>query len=241
MPNPYFQFKQFTIHHDRCAMKVTTDACLFGAWCAKEIKNDRKEITTSLLDIGSGSGLLSLMVAQKNNGTVEAIELDEEAAQQSIDNISSSPWRDRITVRNEDVLQFNFSHLYDVILSNPPFYENELSSTNTKKNTAHHGEGLKLSELARLIKKQLAPTGIFYLLLPYKRAQEAEKILERENLFIRKKVFVSQSTSQNPFRIMLRGGHNNSVQQEERISITNEDRQYTKEFISLLSDYYLHL
>ena len=242
MHNPYFQFKQFIVYHDRCAMKVTTDSCLFGGWCAAEIKEYNHEIEKEkLLEIGAGSGLLSLMIAQKNNCRIEAIEIDADAAQQASQNILASPWSEQIMLHHNDALSFNFSTSYDIIISNPPFYEKELVSGNKRKNTAHHAEGLKLSQLALLIKQTLSPAGNFYLLLPYKREAEAENILEKENLFIKKKVIVSQSVSHAPFRLMIKGGHYKIDQQEIKISITDDSKSYTKEFIDLLKDYYLYL
>jgi tRNA1Val (adenine37-N6)-methyltransferase len=242
MPNPYFQFKQFTIYHDHCAMKVTTDASLFGSWCAKEIKiNERKTGDKTLLDIGTGSGLLSLMIAQKNNCIIDAIELDEEAAQQAKENIAASPWKERITVYNEDVLQFHFSKTYDIIVSNPPFYENDLSSGNKKKDIAHHGEGLRLEAIVGLIKHQLSPSGCFYLLLPIKRITETGNILEREGLFINKKIIVHQSRAHQPFRVMVKGGHHQSVTETRNIFITGDKGEYTAEFISLVQEYYFYL
>jgi tRNA1Val (adenine37-N6)-methyltransferase len=242
MPNPYFQFKQFTIYHDRCAMKVTTDTCLFGSWCAEDINaNTNSDNEINLFEIGTGSGLLSLMVAQKTNCIIDAIEIDEEAAQQAEENISDSPWKERIKVYREDVLLFNFSRQYDIIFSNPPFYENELSSGNKKKDTAHHGEGLKLEPLVQLIKQYLNPSGCFFLLLPFKRIAEAENILEKEHLFINKKLIVHQSLAHQPFRVMVRGGHNQLVKKEQHMFITGDNGEYTKEFVALLQEYYLYL
>jgi tRNA1Val (adenine37-N6)-methyltransferase len=241
MPNPYFQFKQFIIYHDRCAMKVTTDVCLFGAWCAEEMSNEPHEETKNILDIGSGSGLLSLMIAQKNDCLIDAIEIDKEAAQQAKENIFLSPWKDNINLHHADALNFSFNQSYNVIVSNPPFYENEIESANKQKNVAHHSDGLKLSELFSLAKKQLAAQGSSYLLLPFKRKSEAEKILRREKLFIQKAVIVSQSVKHSPFRLMIKAGHTQMQIEEKHISITGLDQQYTPEFISLLKDYYLYL
>jgi len=242
MPNPYFQFKQFTIHHDRCAMKVTTDSCLFGGWCAEEIRNENnKEETKKILDIGTGSGLLSLMIAQNNDCFIDAIEVDEAAAQQAKQNVFASLSKERINVHQINALNYSYQQLYNAIISNPPFYENELASPDNKKNIAHHGEGLKLSQLMALIKKQLLNGGSFYLLLPYKRKAEIEKIIAKENLFIDKTMLVSQSTTHTPFRLMIKGTGVPCVLKEKQIFIRDTNKQYSKEFIHYLKDYYLHL
>jgi len=141
MANPFFQFKQFIVYHDRCAMKVTTDSCVFGAWVAGDMAREERKITTAL-DIGSGTGLLSLMIAQKNDLDIDAVEIDKEASLQSQENIAASPWKDRIQVENEDARQFRGVSKYDCIVSNPPFYENELTSERKTKNIAHHSEEL---------------------------------------------------------------------------------------------------
>ena len=242
MPNTYFQFKQFVVFHDRCAMKVTTDACLFGSWCAEDIKVDEQSgRQNTLLDIGTGSGLLALMVAQKTDCIIDAIEIDETTAQQAQENILASPWKDLIRVHNCDALRFNFSKQYDIVLSNPPFYENELASGNKQKDIARHGEGLKLRELFQLIKKQLTPAGAFYLLIPFKRVEEVYHLVRKANLFISKELIVHQSLSHQPFRVLLKGGHTETEIQKQSIYITGKDGLYTKEFKLLLRDYYLHL
>jgi tRNA1Val (adenine37-N6)-methyltransferase len=249
MPNPYFQFKQFTIHHDRCAMKVTTDACLFGAWCAHEIQKAKYEIrstkyeerSTQLLDIGAGTGLLSLMVAQKNDCTIDAVEIEKEAAEQAAENIAASPWKENIRIHHTDILKFQTEQSYDVIISNPPFYEKEIVSADQQKNTAHHSDELKLSELISCIKNHLSATGIFYLLLPFKRTNEALKILSKEGLLVQKQVVVAPSVVHAPFRFLIKGGRQQAMIIEEKFFITDEQKQYTPEFVALLKDYYLYL
>src|SRR5687768_1369738 len=124
MPNPYFQFKRFTVHHGRCAMKVTTDSCLFGSWCAEEIRKDNKP-DDALLDIGTGTGLLSLIIAQKNDCLIDAVEIDTATAEQAKENLNASPFKEKIFIYNQDILKFK-NRLYDVIISNPPFYEKEI-------------------------------------------------------------------------------------------------------------------
>lgn len=249
MPNNYFQFKQFTIHQDRCAMKVTTDACLFGAWSADQIKNQpfgklRAKIK-NILDIGTGTGLLSLMLAQKiSEPSIDSIEIDKDAFKQAKENIAASPWSDRINIIHADAKNFSFNNKYDIIISNPPFYENELKSDTKKKNIAHHSDDLSLKELLDIIKNSLSADGSFYLLLPYKRSDEIKQLLLRAHLFIRQLVFVKQSVKHDHFRIILEGKLKTDEQAETaigEIAVWNEQQQYTDEFKRLLQDYYLHL
>jgi tRNA1Val (adenine37-N6)-methyltransferase len=241
MPNPYFRFKQFTVFHDRCAMKVTTDACLFGAWCANEIQGSKLKIS-NLLDVGAGTGLLSLMVVQKNNVTVDAVEIDGDAAQQASENIHSSPWEKNINVIQKDIRSFHPEKKYDCIISNPPFYEKELVSQKQEKNLAHHSSHLNLGQLLRTIKNLLNEEGCFFLLLPFKRMHEAEKMLGQYQFFIHKKIIVQQTTQHSPFRILLMGMKKKEMQTSvSTISISDENQQYTPEFTTLLKDYYLYL
>jgi tRNA1Val (adenine37-N6)-methyltransferase len=123
MSNSYFQFKQFIIHQDRCAMKVTTDGCLFGSLSPTLIKEER---VINVLDIGTGTGLLSLMLAQaKHNAYIDAIEIDKDAFEQACQNVEVSPWGGRIKVFHADARDNEFPHKYDLIISNPPFYEKD--------------------------------------------------------------------------------------------------------------------
>lgn len=259
MPNPYFRFKQFTIFHDRCAMKVATDACLFGAWCAeitkaqgrgefpKETNDAREEPQTSnfkppaCLDIGTGTGLLSLMVRQKNKIQIDAMEIDAEAAAQAAENVEASGF-EGIRILHQDLRSFNPGKTYDVIISNPPFYEDDLASGKAKKDTAHHSEHLKLDELLFFVSRHLSPKGSFFLLMPFKRHDELMQKLSSHKLFISYKIIVRQSTSHQPFRLMLcctSSPVNKSLENE--ICIRDEANNYTKEFVDLLKDYYLYL
>lgn len=247
MSNSYFQFKQFTIHQDKCAMKVTTDGCLFGAWVAERIKDEKPTNNKNCLDIGTGTGLLSLMLAQKFPAMeFDAIEINEEAAQQAEENVAASPWKEKITVIPGDVKDkaFTTGKLYDVIISNPPFYENELVSPDEKKNIAHHGGGLLLEEIVEIISGVLAPEGSFYLLLPYKRMTEAGLLIEKYQLTVTHSTLVSPSTQHGYFRLFVAGKHKGSTNEsysKNEIAVKNSNGEYTTAFISLLKDYYLHL
>ena len=241
MSNSFFQFKQFIIHQDRCAMKVTTDACLFGAWMAADIQQTQNSKT--LLDIGTGTGLLTLMIAQKNlHLDIDAIEIDSAAAEQSKENRNASTWKNRVNVIHDDVRSFKPVKKYDLIISNPPFYENELQSGNKQRDTAHHSKHLTMDNLLQIIKLNLVEDGNFYLLLPYKRKDEIEKLVVDNNLTIVKKICIRQSVNHDYFRIIIKGGLKNSpVKEEKEISIRDNEQKYTNDFIGLLKDYYLHL
>lgn len=240
MSNPFFRFRQFTIYQQRSAMKVTTDACLFGAWCAHEMQQDKTGVK-EVLDIGTGTGLLSLMVAQKNEVQVDAVELDEAAAEQAIENVGKTIWNDTINIIHHNILHLPYIKTYDCIISNPPFYEKEIESESAGKNLAHHGHGLKLTDLLYIIQMQLKKDGCFYLLLPYKRIKEVEKEIYKANFFMTKKVAVRTSPSKAPFRLMLKGSKKFADRETIELSINNEQQQYTPEFTNLLKDYYLYL
>lgn len=225
-------------------MKVTTDACLFGAWVAEENKRE-KVITKIVLDIGGGTALLSLMYAQKNLlANIDTIEVDEEAYIQAKENVAASPFAQRINVIHDDIKGITFSKKYDCIISNPPFYEKEISSDSEKKNIAHHHSGLLLEELLGIIKGNLSSAGTFYLLIPFKRNEEIKKIISKQYLFVSKIVFVKQSIKHSYFRMMIAG---KLIQEDpaetliEEISIWDDQQQYKEEFKDLLKDYYLYL
>lgn len=219
-------------------MKVTTDSCLFGAWVADYIRNI--DAVKNILDIGSGSGLLSLMVAQQTQGAIEGIEIQQEDYRQSVDNIANSPFANRIKVHQANALQFHYSKKYDVIISNPPFYENDLKSALSSKNIAHHDEGLRLPELLHVIADQLNINGSFFLLLPLKRLAVLQELIANYGLFINKMTWVHQTSHHDAFRVMLRGSLTESKPETRKI-IIKENNIYSADFTRLLRDYYLYL
>lgn len=241
MANQYFRFKKFIIHQHACAMKVTTDSCFFGAWAAAEIRNNEKGIK-KVLDIGTGTGLLSLMIAQKNEVKIDAIEIDSEASQQAKENIEGSPWKNNIGIFNEDIRSFQLHEKYDCIVCNPPFYENELASDVQKKNIAHHSEQLTITDVLKTIKTHLEEEGVFFLMYPFKRKKEVEKLVDANQLSIKSSVILNQSVKHSPFRILLKGTTKQNVSiNTASAAIWDENQQYTKLFVDLLKDYYLYL
>ena len=239
MPNPFFQFKQFIIQQDKCAMKVCTDACLFGAWVADELKD---VIVQNILDIGSGTGLLSLMLAQKINAQIEAIEINNAAALQSAENILASPWHQNIKLINRSVQDFIPEKKYDLIISNPPFYEDDLRSPDENKNAAKHDTTFRLEELISISGKYLTDQGTLALLLPFHRADYLEKITKDHKLFIQKKLLVKHSTKHHYFRAMFLLSKNETGDNIlNELIIHDNERNYTAAFEYLLKDYYLKL
>ncbi|ANH81753.1 methyltransferase [Niabella ginsenosidivorans] len=236
MPNSYFQFKQFVVHQEGCSMKVTTDACLFGAWTARQLTGKYERI----LDIGTGTGLLSLMMAQSNTAPIDAIEIQKTDFTRALANVKASPWSQQIKVLYGDVLEYGFDTRYDVIVSNPPFYEADLKGTSAGRNIAHHDEGLSLHDLAGALKKQLQFGGLFFLLFPAKREAELADELGQCGLFINRICFVQQTAAHSPFRIMVKGSFTKVPAVKQRILIRS-GKEYSPEFTALLKPYYLHM
>jgi tRNA1Val (adenine37-N6)-methyltransferase len=238
MPNPYFRFKQFTIYQDRCAMKVCTDACILGAWFA-----DKAPAWSSVLDIGSGTGLLMLMLAQKHKGDIRGIELDLEAFRQLQDNIGQSPWRQMLRVFPGDARTFSFPEKFDFIITNPPFYEGDLPASTTADNLARHSKELTLAELLGVIDANLTPRGSFGILLPYHRSAWFEEQARTAYGFsLREKLLVRQTPRHDFFRsILYFSRHRENFAPTAELTIQNSEGVYSDDFTELMRDYYLYL
>lgn len=253
MPNSYFQFKQFTIQQEKAALKVSTDSCLFGAWAAEEVRSRNYEVRSpanslaihhsplTILDIGAGTGLLMLMLAQKCDALIDGIEIDEPSFQQAKENIEVSPWKERLQLFHADVKQFSFSKKYDLVISNPPFYEGDLKSGAANRNVAMHDQGLKLDELVQVVDLNLTEDGRFAVLLPYARAERMIELAKAVNLQLQTHVQVKQTVKHSYFRSILLFNRRDMGPVIEELAIKDESNQYTNEFIGLLKDYYLYL
>lgn len=240
MSNTYFQFKQFTIHQDNCAMKVCTDACLFGAVVADKISRGYTRVA-NLLDIGAGTGLLSLQVAQKTAAAIEAVEMEAAAFHQATKNFIDSPWRERLEISHKNVLDFFSEKKYDCIISNPPFFEGDLKSENSDNNSAKHDTALTLKQLLRVIEQHLSPQGFFGVLLPYHRVDYFITMAAASNYCLQEQLLVKHTESHPFFRgiLFFTQVPNQAVARE--LSIKDSAGDYTREFKDLLKDYYLHI
>lgn len=246
MANSYFKFKQFTVHQDKCAMKVCTDACLFAALAAvyRPYRQTAKAPgpLINCLDIGTGTGLLSLMFAQKNTGVkVDAVEIDAAAAEQAMQNIASSPWASNMQVFNEDILTFSPARQYDCIISNPPFFEGDLRSADKAKNDARHDTSLDLLQLLKAVDKLLHPGGFLAVLLPYQRVVYFAEEARKAGLYLVKQVSVKQTFRHKFFRGILFFTRQELKPVFETMIIKDPEHNYTPEFAAALKDYYLFL
>ncbi len=207
---------------------------LLGAWSTKQLATVKK-----ILVVGAGTGLLSLMLAQKSACHIDSIELDPDSAAQALENISASPWHTRIRLLEGNVLHYPLLSDYDFIISNPPFFESDLRSPAEKKNKAKHNETLTLDELIVVIRNHLKITGTFSILLPFHRRDYFENLAMIHGFFLRQKLTVRQTPAHQPFRsICLFGFQKPETVNSNELVIKNENGKYTREFIDLMSDYY---
>jgi tRNA1Val (adenine37-N6)-methyltransferase len=241
MPNNYFQFKQFTVYQDRCALKVSTDSCIFGAWVAKKIATVEHHIS-GCLDIGAGSGLLMLMLAQQFQGMIHGVEIDAASYEQATENIAASSWYNRLQLFHNDIKLFAVQHQYDLIISNPPFFEGDVKSANSRYNFAKHDDGLTLLDLLQVAERNLSAKGTFAVLLPYQRSEWFEEQAAGYELFVSDKLQIRQSLQHPHFRaaLMLNRKNGGRVKKEELV-IRQSPEVYSFAFIALLKNYYLHL
>ncbi len=238
MPNHYFDFKQFRVNQEHCAMKVCTDACLFGAWAAKTV-NDCEIAPKSILDIGAGTGLLSLMLAQTCSAQIDAVEIEAAAATEAAANCKASPWKDQINVIHHQVQALaNNQKLYDLIISNPPFYEQDLKSPDTNKNLALHSQALTLKELLVSANQLLAEKGYFAVLLPFERKAIFVALAEKEGLYVQKSTDVQQTEKHAYFRTMLLLSRTETAVKTDKM-IIKINNAYSAEFRALLTPFYL--
>lgn len=240
MANTFFQFKQFTVHQEHCAMKVCTDACIQGAFTAQYLAN-RLITVPAILDLGAGTGLLSLMLAQRNPATIKAVELDPGAAQQAAANFAASPWANRLTLTQQDIRKMEPGGSYDFIISNPPFYESALKSGHAQKDQAMHATNLTYRDLLTAIDRQLTPAGEVSILLPYAVFDTFRELALTAGLHLRELLYIRQSVNHGYFRAVGIFGRAATDAVVTEMSVYDGAKMYTPEFRTLLQPYYLYL
>lgn len=233
-----FQCKEFTIHQDLCAMKVTEIACIQGAWTPIP-----DEVNT-ILDIGSGTGLLSLMLAQRfPSKEIVALELDEASYQQGKKNISSSKFSRQIHTLLGDVRQFQSAQTFDFIICNPPFFENQLKSPDVIKNLAWHSEELSMQSLVHHIHRLLQPSGRASLLYPYQRLNELKACCKEQGFLVERILFIKHSVKHEIgfFIALLTKAISIQEAMQEEYLVVKENQVYTEKAQLLLRNFYLKL
>ncbi|MDB5258401.1 MAG: methyltransferase small [Chitinophagaceae bacterium] len=235
MANSFFQFKQFTVHQSEAALKVCTESCIFGA--SIPVEN-----ATRILDIGTGTGLLALMLAQKSQASIEAIELDEASARDAQKNFSASSWKERLTLHVEDAKSFYSTKKFDLIVSNPPFFIHQLKSADARTNAALHGSELKPEDLCTIVNHLCTEDGRFFVLLPEQEMCLLQTQLEASGWSKIYQLILYQESNKPVFRIV--GGFSKKKEIAPfsgQLMIYTTGRTYTDDFVKLLKDYYLYL
>ena len=234
--NQSFQFKQFVVNQDRTAMKVCTEACILGSYVAVSAAG-------KILDIGTGTGLLALMLAQRvsEDTTIHAIEIDQTAFEQAQENVRNSPFASKIQVFHQAIQDYSnhCSEQYDLIVSNPPFYQQHLRSPDNKRNQALHAQTLTFSELTDAVSKLLAPNGTFVVLLPAFEMQQKTKILANRDLFPQQQLVIKNQVDGVIFRLITTFGFIENTPTSTELVIRDKTGGYSSDFVALLKDYYL--
>jgi len=238
MPNTHFQFKQFRIEQARSGMKVTTDGCLFGAWVADQVKENSVH---SVLDIGAGTGILTLMLAQKIAAHFEAVECNELAFEEATQNAAQSPWLDRITVHQGTIQAFQQEARFDLIICNPPFFHQNKKGTQTHRNTAIHNDTLSIADLAESIDRLLSVNGTAFVMYPVHEMRAFTAEAQKRGLQPCSTLLVRDNPKGAALRMMC--GFSKEVKPvlEDQLIIKTASGEYSRAFVRLLKDYYLYL
>jgi len=228
-----FRFKQFAVRQDKCAMKVNTDGVLLGAWAdVSEAKH--------ILDIGTGTGVIALMMAQKNTeAVIDAMDIDKDAFTQAKENFEQSPWSEKINAVHSSLQEFNTDKKYDVIISNPPYFVDDFKTDNHQKNIAKHSTALTYQELLKGIGRLLSGNGKVFLIIPAFNLKRIETLAGEDNLYITKLTEVTAVVGKNPYLALIELGREKA--EYEKVSLVIQDAQgnFTEDYKKLTKDFYL--
>ncbi|WP_306565597.1 tRNA1(Val) (adenine(37)-N6)-methyltransferase [Flavobacterium lindanitolerans] len=234
-----FQFKQFSVEQDRCAMKIGTDGVLLGAWAPIEHN------PFNVLDIGTGTGIISLMIAQRSHAEqIDAFEIDEDAYEQAVENFENSPWSDRLFCFHAALDEFmeEPEDEYDLIVSNPPFYTEDYSSGNDQRDLARFADALPFEDLAEAAGFLLSKNGIFAVILPYKEEEKFIALVRDFDLFPVKITRVKGTpTSEIKRSLLAFSRHYSENFPTDELVIEISRHNYTPEYIHLTKDFYLKM
>ena len=238
-----FTFKQFQVNQDRCAMKIGTDGVLLGAWTPL-INNP-----FNVLDIGAGTGILSLMLAQRSNaapnnvGIIDAIEIDEDAYEQCVENFEASPWGDKLFCFHAGLDEFvdEPEDEYDLIISNPPFYTDDYKSDNSSRDLARFEDALPFEELIEAAALLLSDNGIFSVIIPFKEEERFVAMCKELDLFPLKMTRVKGTPTSEIKRSLLAFCRMEQTPLIDELVIEISRHNYTSEYIELTKEFYLKM
>ena len=238
MSNLPFKFKEFSINQDQCAMKIGTDSVLLGAWTSLEKR------PFSILDIGSGTGVLALMLAQRSHAElIDAIEIDDNAYEQCVENFEQSPWSDRLFCYHASLEEFTdeIEDKYDLIISNPPFYSEDYKSENNQRDLARFVDAMPFEHLLESVSKLLAEDGVFSVIIPFKEETSFIALASQMNLFVNKKLHLKGTPTSDIKRSLLEFSFQESDIKSNELIIETARHQYTQDYINLTKDFYLKM
>ena len=233
-----FKFKEFTINQDQCAMKIGTDGVLLGAWTSI------KEKPHSILDIGTGTGVIALQLAQQTDAeTIDALEIDDNAYEQAVENFENSDWGDRLFCYHASLEEFvtEIDEKYDLIVSNPPFYTDQFESENNARNKARFTSSLSFSTLLNGVSHLLSTEGLFSVIVPFKEEQNFIQLASKVNLFPVRICRVKGTPIAETKRSLLELSFLESDVITTELIIENSRHQYTKDYVEIVRDFYLKM
>jgi len=227
-----FKFKYFTVQQSDAAMKVGTDAMLLGAFVQAEGK-------AQALDIGTGTGVLSLMLAQKNETIqITGIDIDEASVQEANLNFENSPWSNRLQLIHNDFLKQTFSDSYDLIVSNPPYFSTTNENEDSRKAQARHVSSLEVKPFIEKVQSMLTSTGSFWVIIPYIDFENWNAQATANSLKLARKIDVIGKEGNDPIRCILKFDLSSNSLKEESFCIRNTDNSYTEEYIELTKEFH---
>ncbi|WP_203256025.1 tRNA1(Val) (adenine(37)-N6)-methyltransferase [Hyunsoonleella ulvae] len=238
MKTSTFTFKQFAVQQDRCAMKIGTDGVLLGAWASVEHN------PYNILDIGAGTGILSLMMAQRTNAAqIEAIEIDDDAFEQCAENFENSPWNDRLFCFHASLLEYieAVDEKFDLIICNPPFYSEDYKTQETSRNLARFSDAMPLEHIIFAVINFLSDQGKFSIIIPYKEEQKYIEEASLINLFPNRILHVKGNPTSNVKRSLIEFSYHESDIKISKLIIETDRHQYTDAYINLTKDFYLKM
>ncbi|WP_039055933.1 tRNA1(Val) (adenine(37)-N6)-methyltransferase [Enterobacter sp. Bisph1] len=233
-----FTFKEFFVAHDRCAMKVGTDGVMLGAW--SPVSKARH-----VLDIGTGSGLLALMLAQRTSQDVAitAVELDQQAAEQARTNVQASPWNQRITVHQADIRQWSTENTarYDLIVSNPPYFDEGVQCATPERDKARYTTTLDHQALLEIAAALITEEGFFCVVLPIEGCEVFTAKALKLGWHLRLRTDVSETESRLPHRVLLAFSPRDGELFADRLAIRGPDQRYSESYTALTQAFYLFM